>query len=264
MKRIIIIIEALILCALVIAVITVVIPKLHALRTEEDLATEPPPKEAVTLEFEHDPFTEYRIDGISSSQMFTYFTELANNAEYSSGGQVHQLIQKWQEPITYKIYGAPTEKDMEILLAFFDELNAIHYFPGIYEVADEEDEKLSIYFIDKNLFDITFGDVVNNEDCDGAAEYWFYTDTCEIYQGRVGYVTETSQDIRNSVLIEEIVNVIGLSDTYMREDSIVYQYSSDVYEPSDIDWIIIKALYHPLIKAGMTAEECKSTPIFDY
>lgn len=264
MKRIIIIIEALILCALIIATITVIIPKLHSAKTQAELTTKPLPKDPIALEFDYDPFEEYRIAGISSTQMFTYFSEIVNSAEYSSGSYIHQLVQKWQEPIKYRIYGAPTEKDMEVLLAFFDELNSLHYFPGIYEIADGEEENLSIYFIDRNLFDITFGDVINNEAADGAAEYWFYTDTSEIYQGRVGYVTETSQEIRNSVLIEEIINVLGLSDTYMREDSIVYQYSSDTCEPSEIDWVIIKALYHPLIKAGMTADECRNTAIFDY
>ena len=264
MKKIIIAVEALILCALIITFITVIIPKAHMAETEAELTKKPLPKEPVVIDFEYDPLADLRVDNVSSVQMFTYFSEVVNNAEYSSGAYVHQLVQKWQEPITYRIYGDPTEKDMEILLAFFDELNSIYYFPGIYEVENEEEENLSIYFIDRNLFDITFGDVINNELADGAAEFWFYTDTSEIYKGRVGYVTETSQEIRNSVLIEEIVNVLGLSDTYIREDSIVYQYSSDVLEPSEVDWAIIKSLYHPLIEPGMTADECLSTPIFNY
>lgn len=262
MKKLIIVLEAIVLCALITVTAVVIVPRLHT--PAGKTATEPASKKPVILDFEYEPFAEYKSDGISSSQMFTYFSEIVNNAEYSDGSSVHQMVQKWTIPITYRIYGDPTEKDMEILLSFFDELNSIYYFPGIREVERDEEENLSIYFIDKNLFDITFGDVINHEDADGAAEYWFHTDTCEIYQGRIGYVTETEQSIRNSVLIEEIVNVLGLADTYMREDSIVYQYSSDILEPSKIDWIIIKALYHPLISPGMTAEECRNTELFNY
>ncbi len=262
MKKLIIILEAIVLCSLIVISAVVIVPRFHT--PEAEPTSSPKPQAPVVLDFEYDPLAKYRVNGISSSQMFTYFSEIVNNAEYSDGSFVHQLVQKWTIPITYRIYGDATEEDMDVLLSFFDELNSLYYFPGIHEVESGEEENLSIYFIDKNLFDITFGDVINHEDADGAAEYWFYTDSCEIYQGRVGYVTETDQAIRNSVLIEEIVNVLGLSDTYMREDSIVYQYSSDSLEPSEIDWIIIKALYHPLIKPGMTAEECEATPIFDY
>lgn len=264
MKKAIITLEAVILCILIVITSVIIIPKVNPSDKEEPSETTPTSPGPVVINQEYDPFAEYRIDGYSSEQMFTYFTELVNNAEYSDNSSIHQLVQKWVSPIYYKIYGDPTEEDMRVINDFFDKLNSLYYFPGIYEVKEGEDENLSIYFIDKNLFDITFGDVINNEEADGAAEYWFYTDSCEIYEGRIGYVTETDQEIRNSVIIEEIVNVLGLSDTYLRDDSIVYQYSSTNTEPSEIDWLIIKALYHPLITPAMTPEECRETPIFSY
>lgn len=259
MKKAIILFEAIILTALIIITSLVIVPRLKS-----DDMREPTTYAPVVLEVEYEPFAEYRIDGYSSEQMFNYFTEIVHNAEYSDGDSIHQLTQKWVSPIKYKIYGAPTDDDLRILNEFFGQLNSLYYFPGIDEVAEGEEENLSIYFIDRNLFDITFGEVVDYETSDGAAEYWFYTDTCEIYSGRVGYVTDTDQQTRSSVLIEELVNVLGIADTYMREDSIVYQYSSDNLEPSEIDWLIIKALYHPLISPGMTADECKRTPLFSY
>lgn len=262
MKKAVIVFEAVLLSLLIVITSLVIVPRLNEDENFDDspLTTYEP----VAINIEYDPFAEYKIDGYSSEQIFTYFTEIVHTAEFSDDDAVHQLTQKWLTPIRYRIYGAPTDEDMRVLNEFFEQLNDLYYFPGIYETSEGEEENLSIYFIDRDLFDITFGEVVDHEASDGAAEYWFYTDTCEIYSGRVGYVTDIDQQTRSSVLIEEMVNVLGLSDSYIREDSIVYQYSNDTTGLSEIDRLIVKLLYHPLILPGMTAEECKSTPLFNY
>lgn len=259
MKKAIICLEAVVLIALIVAVLAVVKTNL-----KDEAETTLPSKEPVIAEVPYDPFEGYRLEGYSSDEIFSYFTELVNNTEYSGEHDCHQMVRKWTEPIYYRIYGETTEEDMTLLTELFRELNNISYFPGIHEATDGEKENLSIYFIDRNLFDITFGDLIDHEEANGAAEHWFYTDTGEIYMGKVGYVIDTDQKIRNSVLIEEIFNVLGLADSTLRESSIVYQYSDENTEPDEIDLMILKLLYHPLIEPGMTAEECKSTALFDY
>ena len=72
----------------------------------------------------------------------------------------------------------------------------------------------------------------------------------------MGYRTDVPQEDRNSIMKEEIINVMGISDTVLREDSIVYQYSNDNMELSDVDLLILELLYHPAIQPGMTVEEC--------
>ena len=59
-------------------------------------------------------------------------------------------------------------------------------------------------------------------------------------------------------LLEEVVNMLGISDTVLREDSIVYQYSNDNMALSDVDWVTLKLLYSSDIKSGMDAESCKA------
>lgn len=262
MKKAVIVFESVLLSLLIALTSIIIFPRLS--EEEKGSKSVHTGYKPVAVNIEYDPFAEYKIDGCSSEQLFEFFTEVVHTAEFSDGASVHQLTQKWLTPIRYRIYGAPTDEDIRILNGFFDELNNLYYFPGIYEADDVEEENLSIYFIDRKLFDITFGETINYEYADGAAEYWFYIDTSEIYSGRVGYVTDTDQQTRNSVLIEEMVNVLGISDTYIREDSIVYQYSDSNTELSEIDRMIIKTLYHPLILPGMTAEECKNTPLFSY
>ena len=104
---------------------------------------------------------------------------------------------------------------------------------------------------------MSFSTFLNGEDAYGANQYWYYTDTNEIYTANVGYRTDIDQSTRTSVLIEEIINMLGVSDTVLRTDSIVYQYSNDNLALSDEDWLILKLLYHPAIRPGMGAEECQ-------
>ena len=57
-------------------------------------------------------------------------------------------------------------------------------------------------------------------------------------------------------LNSEIINALGVTDSVLRPDSIVYQYSNATTALSEIDWLILKLLYHPEIRCGMDAEAC--------
>ena len=117
-------------------------------------------------------------------------------------------------------------------------------------------ENLSIHFLEPDAFDESFSDVINGEDAYGAAQFWYYTITNELYTARIGYRTDIDQKTRNSVLIEEIINTMGISDTVLRTDSVVYQYSNENTALSDVDLIILKLLYAPSVQCGMDAESC--------
>ena len=196
--------------------------------------------------------SELYLSDCSKQQMFDYFGEIVFNSEYGTG--TGTSVKKWNVPIRYRIYGNATEKDLEVLTDLFAQLNSIEGFPGICAVDDEEN--LIISFLDAKDFNASFSDVINGEDAYGATEFWYYNDTNEIHTARIGYRTDVDQTVRVSILIEEIVNMLGVSDTEMREDSIVYQYSNDNTDLSDVDWVILKLLYHPQIKCGMDADGC--------
>lgn len=189
----------------------------------------------------------------SQQQMLDYFEEIVLHTEYGTGNG--SFVQKWKEPLRYHIYGSATEKDLEVLTDLFEQLNKIDGFPGIY-AADGEPENLTISFLDYDDFNISFSDFLNGEDAYGATEFWYYDDTNEIYTARIGYRTDIDQDTRVSILNEEIINMLGVSDTVLREDSIVYQYSNDNTVLSDVDWVILKLLYDPQIKCGVKSDNC--------
>ncbi len=196
-------------------------------------------------------------DGLDIELVLTYFQEVNNQIEYFDGTGNPSLIQKWRSPLLYRIYGEPTEEDLRVLEAFCDRLNAVHGFPGIREAQEGELETLTLSFLDSDTFFQNFSDVVQGEDAWGATQYWFYTATNEIHDAAIGYRTDIPQTDRSSIILEEIVNALGISDSELRTDSIVYQYSNENLALSDVDWLLLELLYHPDIDCAMDAEMCE-------
>ena len=207
--------------------------------------------EEMTGETEQTEETSLSID-----EVINYFCEVVLQTEYSDGVGDATLVQKWTKKICYRIYGEATEQDRRVLTGFFEQLNEIEGFPGIVPAGENDLTDLSLYFYDHEAFNRSFGEFLNYEAADGAVQYWYFTDTNVIYDARIGYRTDIDQYTRNSVLLEEVFNGLGITDTVLREDSIAYQGFSQPQELSEIDWLMIKLLYHPKIKAGMNREEC--------
>ena len=196
------------------------------------------------------------LPDVTTQQMQTFFAEVVLNVEYSDGTGNASLVQKWTSPIYYQYYGAPTEEDRAVLEGLFAQLNQIPGFPGIYEAENPMMQNLSLNFLGSDAFRDSFSSVVNGEDAYGATQFWYYTATNQIYNARIGYRTDLDQRTRSSILIEEIINTLGITDTVLRTDSIVYQYSNDNLALSDVDWVILKLLYDPAIECGMAADRC--------
>lgn len=197
------------------------------------------------------------VDGYTQDQVISYFNEVVLDTEYATGVGDFTLVQKWEDPIRYRIYGEPTQQDLLKLETLFAELNKVEGFPGVFLAEDGEAENLSIYFQGYDAFYEKFGEFINYEESDGAVQYWYYDSSNCIYEASIGYLMDTAQSTRLSVIPEEVVNGLGISDTVLREDSITYQYASDAVELSEIDWLLVKLLYHPDIKAGMDRETCE-------
>lgn len=217
---------------------------------------EPEPIPEPTPELVVPEHSDLYIPDYSPYQILTYFEEVVLTVEYSDGTGDVSLVQKWLSPIHYELYGSYTDTDKYILEQLFAQLNEIPGFPGIYEATDQRPENLSINFLNPTDFTMAFSNVVNGEDANGATEFWYFTATNEIYTARIGYRTDLDQDIRNSILIEEIINTLGITDTELRTDSVVYQYSDENTSLSEIDILILKLLYNPEIQVGMNFDQC--------
>ena len=222
-----------------------------------ETSTEAPTAEP-TEEPTEDPHSEFYVEGVSQDQMVEYFNEVVLSMEYTTGDGNAALVQKWDRTISYRIIdGVPTKQDAQIISDLCKALNEVEGFPGI-RAATGLEQNLAIYFLHDDEFETQFSHLVNGEYADGAVQFWYYNATNNIYNGRIGYRKDNAQEIRNSVIPEEIINLLGISDTTLREDSITYQYGDEATEPSAVDWAIIKLLYNPKIECGMDAAQCEA------
>lgn len=184
-----------------------------------------------------------------------YFNEVCLDAEFSNAGDA-TLLQKWAAPIVYRIYGEPTAEDLEVLTDFTQWLNDIEGFPGISPVQDGQTENLSIHFCTQQaLLDILGTQFAGT---DGGVTFW-YNGNNEIYKGTICYRTDIDQEVRNSVILEEIYNGLGpVQDTALRPDSIIYSGYSIPQALTEIDELLLQLLYHPSLTCGMNAARCEA------
>jgi len=232
-----------------------------AITTETD--TEVPtaePTEAPTEVPAEEPteasHSDLYVPGISQDKMVAYFNEVVLDMESAADEIETAVVQKWDRPISYRIEGVPSHRDAQIISALSKQLNSVEGFPGI-RAATGLEQNVTIYFLHDGEFETQFSHLLGGESADGAVQFWYYNDSNGIYAGRIGYRKDAVQEIRDSVIPEELVNLLGISDTTLREDSITYQNGSQITEPGDVDWAIIKLLYNPKIQCGMNAAECE-------
>lgn len=217
----------------------------------EPEATEPEVTEPAETIPEHSPLY---LENVPVEDVIRWFNEVSLDTEFSNGGDA-TLVQKWDEPIAFMVHGDYTEEDWATLTRFTQWLNTLEGFPGISETQDSAEANLNIHFTDaQGLVNIMGQDFVG---LDGAVTFWYDGDNA-IYQEVICIRTDLEQEVRNSVIMEEIYNGLGpVQDTILREDSLIWQGYSWPQELTAVDELILKLLYHPAIARGMNALDCE-------
>lgn len=227
------------------------VPSETTVPTEPPEATVPPE----TTEPTKPEHSELYIPGLAVEDVIRYFNEVCLDAEFANGGDC-TLLQKWDAPIAYCLYGDYTEEDYATMMRFFGWLNEVEGFPGIQATDLPYAVDLSIHFCSQEEMVNILGN--NFYGMDGGVTFWYNGDN-RIYDATICYRTEIDQQLRNSVILEEIYNGLGpVQDTALREDSIIYSEFSQPQALTEIDELIMRLLYHPDMKCGMTAEECET------
>ena len=210
------------------------------------------PSTAPTVIPEHSPLY---IPTVSVEEAIVYFNEVCLDAEFVNQGDPTKL-QKWETPIHYICYGTLTDTDRTTLDTFVNWLNTIEGFPGIQETTDPNLANLRIHFCGPAEYLSLMGD--NFSGTDGGVTFW-YNGANEIYNAVIGYRTDVDQQIRNSVILEEIYNGLGpINDTQLRKTSVIYAGFSTPQSLSEEDKLILKLLYHPQMQCGMDAAQCEA------
>lgn len=197
--------------------------------------------------------SELYISGIGVEEVILWFNEVVLDAEFVTGGNA-TVVQKWNEPLKYYIEGETTEKDIEVFEDFVAKLNEMKGFPGISKAENPIFANFNVYFCPLSEFEAHLN--IDLGCVDGGVTFWYIDNA--IYNATVCYRNDIDQITRNSVILEEIYNGLGpAQDTNLRTDSIIYSGFSEPQELTDVDWLILKLLYHPDIKSGMTASQCE-------
>ena len=210
--------------------------------TESTMPTTQSPEEATELSTAP-VHSDFYIPGLETEEVIRYFSEVCLDAEFIHSGNP-SVLQKWNVPIAYILYGEYTQEDLSVLDGFTDWLNTIEGFPGIYETSDPTEANLSIHFCLQEEMVSLMGDQFWG--MDGAVTFWYLNDA--IYDAIICYRTDLDQTLRNSVILEEIYNGLGpIQDTALRPDSIIYSEFSQPQALSEIDKLIL-FLHHSLQK----------------
>lgn len=215
----------------------------------ETKPTEPP--EPVATDPEHSP---YYLEDIPVEDVIVYFNEVCLDSEFFDSGDPSN-VQKWMIPICFTLEGSYTDEDLAALNSFANWLNELEGFPGISQVSDPTARNLRICFTDPKEMVMLMGE--NFTGLDGAVTFWY--DYNEIYDAIICCRTDIDQQVRNSVIIEELYNGLGpIQDTSLRPDSIIYQEYTQPQWLSPMDELIMQLLYHPDILPGMDAQQCEA------
>jgi len=212
-------------------------------------STQAPPPTTIPPQPEH---SSLYIPGLSVEDVIQFFNEVCLDAEIINSGNP-SLLQKWAEPIRFMVYGDPTRQDLAVLNGFVEWVNTVEGFPGMFPAANEDETNLRIHFCTHSELIQIMGDV--HQDSDGAVTFW-YTDN-RIHDATICIRTDLEQDVRCSVILEELYNGLGpVQDTQLRQDSIIYEHASDAQTLTETDKLILKLLYHPSLLYGMDAAQC--------
>lgn len=213
------------------------------------------PTTAPTEEPTEEPHSAFYAPGFSVDQIIAHFNKVVLGIESNSGTSETALVQKWDQPINYRIEGMPNRQDAQTLNKLTKQFNAIEGFPGI-QAAKALEQNLTIYFLKDKEFKTQFSHVMEGESQYGVVQVW-YNDSNGIYSGRIGYHQEVSQESRDLLIPEKLAEMLGVSDVTVQREITTGLKPTTVIDLSELDWAVIKLLYNPRIHNGMNADECE-------
>lgn len=191
--------------------------------------------------------------GFDAFDVVEYYLEIGMSSEYANGNQIN-YVRKWTDPIRVYVGGYPREQDFALITRLFDALNGVYGFPGIDFCDDAGDANMAVSFLDPDDYFPASFKAVGTEITDGYSTIWF--DNGVITRAEIGIRTDLTDMNKNHVILEEIVQALGLqNDSYLYPDSLYYQGFNEPQWPTDMDWLLVRFLYRPEMKPLMKEAE---------
>lgn len=190
-------------------------------------------------------------------EVFEYFKEIGLKFEDAGG----TTLLKWMEDPIIEIHGNPNATDLERVKKIVEDINSIQDGIKIRIAQEGEDGTLDVHIDSIENFKkikpsaprVTGYAAIISEPVDEKKDPLFVR---KIVGGTVLVATELTQENRNSILLEEITQALGLpNDADIYPDSIFRDSPPNVQEYSQIDKKIIKFLYDKRVKPGMLEDD---------
>jgi hypothetical protein len=176
-----------------------------------------------------------------------YLEDIALGFEY---GNVPHVIDKWDHNIQIRITGQPSTQDLKTVNWVVGELNKLIGGSINLSLTTGNQYNVTLYFGPNS----TFSRVEPHYVPTNYGFFWVQTDFRGIESATVLISTDyVSQEERNHLIREELTQILGLAnDSYSYQDSIFYQPWTCTTNYSDLDKKVIKMLYLPEVKNGMS------------
>lgn len=208
------------------------------------LLTTPSTPAAISSPARQSAYTQQEID---------YFVEVALGAEFSKDAK--SVIRKWKGGIRIQLLGSMTNRDRETVNQVIAEVNTLTH--GAIDLKLSNDRpNILIHFAPRSQFK----QIEPRWEPGNYGYFWAKWDERNIISfSNILIASEGVTPTERSHLIrEELTQSLGLmKDSFKYPDSVFYQPWTDVNEYAAIDKALIRMLYDPRTKAGMTKMQIK-------
>jgi hypothetical protein len=189
------------------------------------------------------------------SEAQKYFLKIALGSEF---GANTRKINKWKSEIKLFLPDSSRTDLLDELKRILVELNNLNTELKIRRVMQENEANFVVFLSGKNSYGNYEPNVKNLLDNNWGLVWIYWNSQSEIYKGSMYVDIERNTDINcmKHLLREELTQGLGLlNDTNDYPSSIFYQQWTCSPSYADIDKEVIKLLYNPQIKIGMSKNE---------
>ncbi len=192
---------------------------------------------------------EITVFNYPSTTVLSYFSQLAFSDE--STGNVG-FVRKWQKPLYYEIYGSADEVDAAVIRWLATELNGVNGFPGMY--AADANNKANVRFYFGNISEVQSQLGLADATLQSASRMYWQDGKYSVMLAKIGIVNDvTSREERTSAILEEMLQILGLMQGSTKyPQSVFYRNGNIPQVPDELDWTMVRLLYSPDIKIGMS------------
>lgn len=194
-----------------------------------------------------------RAEAATQSELQTAFYSSAFSLEY--GDSSADIMRRWEGDLVFWAGGAHTQEDERGLILFLQQLyERVPGLPPVYWTPERDRANITVMYAP--LSDLSHHSSAYVEGNWGFVTY-YWNEAQEINYLEIVIASDvTGQEDRNHLLMEEIVNGLGLTnDIDTHADSIIYQPWTTVQRLSEFDWQLLNTLYDARLQAGMSWDE---------